>query len=82
MKTITFRAPRVLLDKQLNKAVDQINKIDNNLINATVKEVATFERDVIITIPDELNLDDIFELGILFGKALAYANFNHASNED
>lgn len=69
MKTITFRATRLMTNDVLKASLSSITKIDPELFSYEVKTEGE-DRDVYITMPDELDSSDIFELGMILGKAM------------
>ncbi len=71
---IIHTIPELILDKQLEKAINGIQHLaDNNgeeLVKVITIEKKMFKRTVKIELFTELNSHDLFALGALFGQLL------------
>lgn len=71
MKTIIYSVPDILLDSQIQPAIDKLNSIDPKIKCYMVNKDSFFKREIRIELnEDRLDDNDIFCLGNIFGRAI------------
>jgi hypothetical protein len=74
MRTITYSVPEILLDSQIQPAIDKLNNIDANIkcymIHKALKREVIIEFNEIELNEDGLDSSDIFCLGTIFGRSI------------
>jgi hypothetical protein len=64
---VSYAVPLILLDSQINPAIEAVNGIAPGKIKAALVHVDDFTRDLIVDILDA-DENDIFLIGILLGR--------------
>jgi len=72
MREIIYAVPAILLDQQIQPAIDALNKIDPAIVKAFMVSKSNFDREIRLQITDtdedRISDSDLFYLGILFGR--------------
>jgi hypothetical protein len=71
MREIIYAVPAILLDQQIQPAIDALNNIDPAIVKAFMGSKSDFDREIRLQITDinedRISDSDLFYLGMLFG---------------
>lgn len=67
---IIWHAPEILLDSQIQPAIDKLNDFNPEVKATLIQKDSMFKRDLKIEITGKITEDDIFCLGMIFDRAI------------
>ena len=65
---IIYSIPEILLDSQIQPAIDILNSFGSEIKAYIVNKDSIFKRELRVEITDRIDINDIFCLGIIFGR--------------
>jgi len=68
--TIIWHAPEILLDSQIQPAIDKLNSFSPDVKATLIQKDSMFKRDVEIEIYNTPSSSDIFHIGMIFDRAI------------